>query len=41
MPVTPPTCKTCGVQEFRHTCKGAIKDKAKPAEKPKKKGKRA
>lgn len=40
MPISPPKCRTCGVIEWNHTCRGALKDarklaKAKPPEKPK------
>ena len=47
--MTPPKCKTCGVSEYSHTCKGALKEvrklaKAKPTVKAKQQfstGKRA
>lgn len=44
MSIKPPTCRVCGVAEYRHRCMGALEIKAKapaPQAKPaKKKGAR-
>lgn len=40
MTLKPPTCRVCGVAEYRHRCMGALKITSKPAAKPSK-GKKA
>lgn len=40
MPITPPKCRTCGVVEWKHLCRGRVDPKELAKQKPQPKAKR-